>query len=183
MGVYVSLSKASQITGKSKSVIYNSLKNGVLSYVSKDTNGYKIDMAELCRVFNIKENQEQTEPVLKNNLERNETPNAPPKNAHEIEILKLKLIHAEKLVEIYKDQANIYKEQAENWKKQANQLLLQSPQSPKNDIKKLVRDELINIIRKKTTTKKQSQTIILWPIVMTDIDVIVFLYYLDRGDS
>ena len=147
MSVYVSLSKASKITGKSKSVIYNSLKNGVLSYVSKDIKGYKIDMAELCRVFNIKENQEQAEPVFKNNLERNETPNATPKNAHEIEILKLKLNHAEKLAETYK-------EQAENWKKQANQLLLQSPKNDKNDIKKLVRDELINIIRKKRQQKK-----------------------------
>lgn len=153
MSVYVSLSKASKITGKSKSVIYNSLKNGVLSYVSKDIKGYKIDMAELCRVFNIKENQEQTEPVLKNNLERNETPNATIKNAQEIEILKLKLNHAEKLAETYKEQANIYKDQAENWKKQANQLLLQSPQNDKNDIKKLVRDELINIIRKKRQQK------------------------------
>ena len=146
MSVYVSLSKASKITGKSKSVIYNSLKNGVLSYVSKDTNGYKIDMAELCRVFEIKQKTEQLEPVFKNDLERNETPNATIKNAQEIEILKLKLSHAEKLAEIYKSEA-------ESWKKQANQLLLQSPQSPKNDIKKLVRDELLNIIRKKRQQK------------------------------
>ena len=152
MSVYVSLSKASKITGKSKSVIYNSLKNGVLSYVSKDTNGYKIDMAELYRVFEIKEKPERPEPVLKNDLERFRTPKEPPQNDQEIEILKLKLNHAEKLAEIYK-------EQAENWKKQANQLLLQSPQNDKNDIKKLVRDELINIIRKKRQ-KQWSQTIV-----------------------
>jgi hypothetical protein len=146
MSVYVSLSKASKITGKSKSVIYNSLKNGVLSYVSKDTNGYKIDIAELYRVFEIKERPERPEPVFKNDLERNETPNAPPKNDQEIEILKLKLSHAEELAEVYKSEA-------ENWKKQANQLLQQSSQSPKNDIKKLIRDELINIIRKKRQQK------------------------------
>ena len=139
---YLTAGEASKMAGVSKATICRALKNGKLSYISIDTYGYKIDPAELSRVYNIKR-YELSQSVL---MKRSETPNETPRNDHEIELLKLKLEHAKKIAEIYK-------EQAEKWQKQASQLLLRSPQSDKNDIKKLVRDELINIIRKKRQQK------------------------------
>lgn len=46
-----SLNQAAKEAGKSTSTISKYLKNGKLSYVSKDEGGYKIDPAELFRVF------------------------------------------------------------------------------------------------------------------------------------
>jgi hypothetical protein len=143
---YLTIGEASKLAKVNKSTISRALKSGRMSYVSKDSDGYKIDPAELSRVFKLQPTETPATVAMQRSAPPNETPNATIKNAHEIEILKLKLNHAEKLVEIYKDQA-------ENWKKQAHQLLLQSPKNDKNDIKKLVRDELINIMRKKRQQK------------------------------
>jgi len=48
---FLTLSQAAKQTGKSKSVISKALKDGTLSYNEKDSAGYKIDPAELFRVF------------------------------------------------------------------------------------------------------------------------------------
>lgn len=52
---YISLSRAASLTGKSKSVISQALKSGKISYISKDSSGYKIDPSELFRVFSKNE--------------------------------------------------------------------------------------------------------------------------------
>lgn len=62
--MYLSLSQAAAKTGKSKSVLSKLLKNGTISYISKDNNGYRIDPSELERVFperpeNPKKEQEE----------------------------------------------------------------------------------------------------------------------------
>jgi len=49
--MYLSLSQAAEEAGVSKSTISKYLNNGKLSYVEKDEGGYKIDPAELFRVF------------------------------------------------------------------------------------------------------------------------------------
>lgn len=49
--MYLSLSEAAKEAGRSKSTIFKALKNGDLSYKDKTAAGYKIDPAELFRVF------------------------------------------------------------------------------------------------------------------------------------
>lgn len=58
---YISLNEAAKLTGRAKSTISKALKNGKMSYVSKDskTGAYEIDPAEAERVFPSK--QETTE--------------------------------------------------------------------------------------------------------------------------
>ncbi len=52
-GPYISLNEAAKLTGRAKSTISKALKNGKMSYVSKDskTGAYEIDPAEAKRVF------------------------------------------------------------------------------------------------------------------------------------
>lgn len=48
---FLTLSQAAKLSGKSKSLIFKSIKSGKLSFIEKTTAGYKIDPAELERVF------------------------------------------------------------------------------------------------------------------------------------
>lgn len=50
---FISLNEAAELTGRAKSTISKALKNGKMSYVSKDpeTGQYEIDPAEAFRVF------------------------------------------------------------------------------------------------------------------------------------
>ncbi len=50
---YISLNDAAKLTGRAKSTISKALKNGKISYVSRDdeTGAYEIDPAEALRVF------------------------------------------------------------------------------------------------------------------------------------
>lgn len=81
--MYLTLSQAAKRAGKSKGTISKYLKNGKLSYVSKDDNGYQIDPSELSRVF------PNCEPKTPQN-EQSRTPMNPKENAQndrEIELL------------------------------------------------------------------------------------------------
>ena len=49
--MHFTLGQAAKETGKSKATISKYLNNGKLSFLSKNTSGYKIDAAELFRVF------------------------------------------------------------------------------------------------------------------------------------
>jgi hypothetical protein len=49
--IYLTLGQAAKETGQSKSTIFKALESGKLSYVEKTSVGYKIDPAELFRVF------------------------------------------------------------------------------------------------------------------------------------
>jgi hypothetical protein len=62
---YWTLGQAAKETGRSKSLLHKALKSGRLSFVSKDSSGYKIDPAELYRVFP----QEHTPEVEKERLD------------------------------------------------------------------------------------------------------------------
>lgn len=48
---FLSLGQSAKLVGKSKTTISNALKDGRLSYIEKTKAGYKIDPAELMRVF------------------------------------------------------------------------------------------------------------------------------------
>ncbi len=117
----VSLSEASRLTGKSKSVISNALKKGIMSYVSKDLMGYKIDTSELFRVFD----KRTDEPVLEP-LER--TIQNPIENGHEKEILELKVKHLEEKLRMVERENEYLRQDKDQWQKQASQLLLSPPQ-------------------------------------------------------
>ncbi len=117
---YLSLSAAAKSTGKSKSVLSKALKNGDLSYVSKDANGYKIDPAELFRVF--PKSTAANEPK-----ERSRTAAENPQNAFRIKEFELRLEATAKERDFYKDQVEKIETDRDDWKKQAQTLLLQSP--------------------------------------------------------
>jgi len=49
--MYVTLGEAAKLTGKSKTSILRAIKDGRLSYAEKNEHSYKIDTAELFRVY------------------------------------------------------------------------------------------------------------------------------------
>lgn len=49
--MYLTLGQAAKQTGKSKATLSKYIRLGKLSYVSKDSTGYKLDPAEVFRVF------------------------------------------------------------------------------------------------------------------------------------
>ena len=116
----MTLGEAAKATGKSKTTISKYLHNGKLSYLGKDDSGYKIDPAELFRVFPpIDSNRERS-------LTRNITGVTPENNTDykaQIEILKVKL-------ESEKNRADNLQIERDDWKEQAQKLLLQAPQKP-----------------------------------------------------
>ena len=114
----MTLGEAAKATGKSKTTISKYIKNGRLSFLSKDENGYQIEPSELFRVFppvNSKYGQSLTPEV---------TPITPENNSNlntQLEILKVKL-------EAEKNRADNLQIERDDWKDQAQKLLLQAPQ-------------------------------------------------------
>lgn len=49
----MTLNQAAKVSGRSKATISKALKQGRLSYVAKDSDGYQIDPSELNRVFPV----------------------------------------------------------------------------------------------------------------------------------
>ena len=129
-GTYLSLNEASKLSGRAKSTLSKALKNGKLSYVSKDekTGAYKIDPAELLRVF--------PETPNSSNSDRKETHGKPHENsALETE---LKALRQEKITSL-ENQIEELKTERDEWRKQAQQLALQPPadNNPKGFFKRL----------------------------------------------
>ncbi len=137
----VSLSEASRLTGKSKSLISNALKKGIISYVSKDLKGYKIDTSELFRVFE----KRTEEPVL----ERPErTIQNPIKNGQEREIFELKIKHLEEKLRMMEEKISDLKAEKDKWEQQSKywrqlNFLKLKPAEPVED-----REELIKRVQK-----------------------------------
>jgi hypothetical protein len=123
---YLSLSQAAEETGKSKSVISKALKTGKISHNGKDESGYKIDPAELFRVFpkNPANNDKNT------SKERLRTQENDIENVFKIKELEIKLEAENKEKSFYKEQYSKIEIDRDDWKKQAQTLLLQSPQKP-----------------------------------------------------
>jgi len=121
---YLTLSQASKETGKSKSVISKALKDGTMSYVAKDESGYKIDPAELFRVF-------PQNPVLEREIERSRTPERTGENALDVSMLQVenKVLYAriqdkdERIAELKEERQDLQRER-DKWHETANKLLL-----------------------------------------------------------
>ena len=87
----LTLGQAAKVCGRSKPTLSNALKNGRLSYIEKTPSGYKIDPAELNRVF----------PYSLSNLENNQslTHSLTPSNTVGEDVLRAKLDASERRLE------------------------------------------------------------------------------------
>ncbi len=126
---YFTLSQAAKETGKSKSVISKSLSNGTLSYVEKNDSGYKIDPAELFRVYPKK--NERTLSERKQRTAKN--PNENSMLQRENEILLERLREKDELIDDLKTDRNHWRHQATNLlTDQSNKANISLIQSVKN---------------------------------------------------
>lgn len=121
--MYLSLNQAAKETGKSKATISKYIRDGKLSVIEKSDSGYKIDPAELFRVFG-------KNPETSGTRYRSRTPELspiiPPANTaemKEIELLRERLAEKNEIIEDLRQERN-------DWKDQAQKLLLKSPEKP-----------------------------------------------------
>lgn len=100
--MYLSLGQAAKATGKSKSTISKALNSGKISYVSKDSSGFKIDPAELFRVYPKSEHRNVAN-------EQSETPKANTETQHIIKVLEVQLEAANEKVNALEADKEDYK--------------------------------------------------------------------------
>ena len=105
---YLSLRQAAERCGKSKATISNALKSGKISYIEKTKLGYKIDPAELYRVY-PRVQSEPKEGHLKTSTEQ-----------IEIKVLKTKLEAKEAMIERLQAEVEDLRQQRDKWENQAN---------------------------------------------------------------
>lgn len=94
-GTFLSLGQAAEACGRAKSTISKALSSGELSYVEKTKKGYKIDPAELFRVFPNKRSEETA-------VEQSETLKETVENSAlqaSLEVMEQRLADAEKTIE------------------------------------------------------------------------------------
>lgn len=117
----VGVTRATELTGKSKSTIQRAMKSGKLSY--DIDNGTKlIDVSELERVYGMVSATETTsntpaEPSYETELQK-------ARHALELDRLELKLKMLEDTLDNANDQIDDLKSQRDSWQKQAQQVLL-----------------------------------------------------------
>jgi len=127
-GIYLSLSQAAKETGKSKSVISKALKDGTISHNGKGSNGYKIEPAELFRVF-------PQNAVLKMDSDRSSTPIERAKNdlensykirelEFELQVKDQTITSREKEIEKAETQIEDLRKDRDSWRNQAETLAL-----------------------------------------------------------
>lgn len=117
---YFSLSRAAKESGKSKSVIHKALDDGTLSFVEKTKAGYKIDPAELFRVFP----KEPKKTFENDNTERSRTTENGAENTLKIRELELKLEAETQQKAFFKEQLQKLEQDRNEWRNQAQRLLL-----------------------------------------------------------
>ncbi len=98
--MYLTLGQAAKKTGKSKATISKYIRSGKLSYVSKDSTGYKLDPAEVFRVF----------APVNVDAERSLTPIVNTAQALEVELLREMLERERQIVDYLRNKLD----QAEN---------------------------------------------------------------------
>ena len=127
-GMYLTLNQAAKAANKSPSTIHKALKSGRLSYASKDDNGYKIDPAELFRVFpkaNGKNTESERIRIKENGGERS---GEYPANTQDFETelskkdAEITALKTER--DLYKVQNEKIEQQCENWENRFDKLLL-----------------------------------------------------------
>ena len=126
---YLSLNQAAKETGKAKATIHKALKDGRLSYIEKGSSGYKIDPAELFRVF------PRTTDTTTN--EQSQTPVNTYENTIKIKELELTVdnlqekltLRKEQIQELQKNNDDL-REDRNHWRNQAERLALTHQTSP-----------------------------------------------------
>lgn len=124
---FLSLNQAAKAVNKSPSTISKYLKNGKLSYVSKDNYGYKIDRSELIRVFPdansepIREKKDRTIANTENTTNEYIDLRVKAELSQEREKLQ------EKQIRVLEDRVKELQTERDDWKEQAQTLLLQAP--------------------------------------------------------
>ena len=146
---HLTAGEASRLAGVSKATICRALKSGKLSYISNDSDGYKIDPAELSRVYNVKHHETPQGVAMK----RYETPSETPQNDHEKEISELKIKHLEEKLRIVEEKIDDLKAERDKWEQQSKywrqlNFLRLKPAEPVED-----REELIKRVQKDTINK------------------------------
>jgi len=116
--VYLTLGQAAKETGRSKATIFKALNSGVLSFVEKTPAGYKIDPAELFRVF------PKGGPSVNENTKNEQSRTV--ENDPETVFLRREN-------ELLRQQIEREREQADHWRRQATALLTHQPE-PKAEL-------------------------------------------------
>lgn len=129
---YITLGQAAQISGWSKSRLSKALKSGEISHVGKDGAGYRLDPAEVLRVFPKKRHERKNA--------QSETPSKTPENSGlntELEALREQVKTAslerererallnqqiESLRERHREQIDLYRDRLERADREKDQL-------------------------------------------------------------
>ncbi len=146
---HLTAGEASRLAGVSKATICRALKSGKLSYISNDSDGYKIDPAELSRVYNVKHHETPQGVAMK----RSATPDATPQEDHEKELLELKIKYLEEKLIMMEEKISDLKAEKDKWEQQSKywrqlNFLRLKPAEPVED-----REDLIKRIQKDTINK------------------------------
>lgn len=148
----VGIQRAAELTGKSKSTIQRSLKNGKLSF-DKDTSGRRvIDVSELDRVFGLVSDAATSKDAV-SSTPQNDTKLQ--EQTLEIERLKMQVTMLTTQLDDARDQIIDLKAQRDQWQKQASQVLITSQFS--QDEARNLRDELTRRKEQMILRKKQIQ--------------------------
>jgi hypothetical protein len=128
--MYLSLGKAAKEAGVAKSTISKALSSGKLSYQEKNSDGYKIDPAELFRVYPKSAKTDAAEPSLNDwQLGQADAETMPYSAKFEIQLAGLKSLIAEKdrrITDLEADRVQLREDRhrlTENWQEERVRLL------------------------------------------------------------
>lgn len=122
--MYLTLNQAAKEANKSPSTIHKAIKSGRLSVHSKDEGGYKIDPAELFRVF-PKVNKANTKSEQKKTPEnRDEYKGEYLELKHKLELTEKDLEHEKQKSKALETERNKWEEESQKWQQQAERLSL-----------------------------------------------------------
>lgn len=149
----VGVTRATELTGKSKSTIQRAMKSGKVSYDVE--NGTKlIDVSELERVYGIVSTSDTQEKSLEPSYE---TELQKAKHALEIDRLELKIKMLEDLLDNANMQIDDLKSQRDSWQKQAQQVLLTTEYSQKQSDERITELQQREEARQKAIAAKRQQ--------------------------
>jgi hypothetical protein len=122
-----SLGQAAKAAGVSKSTISKALSTGRLSYVEKDSAGYRIDPAELHRVFPLKPRETGAHTPTPNDHEHHANTSAAEEQAR---LLAVELAGTKALLEEKDRRITDLEADRNEWRKQAQVLAITDQSTP-----------------------------------------------------
>lgn len=128
--MHYTLGQAAKATGISKTTISKALKSGRLSYVEKSSAGYKIDPAELDRVWPVtplEQGKGDDRQPLKSSA-ADTVSDRHPSPVGGLGMVEKQAYEAQ--IDMLKDRVDELKEQRDKWEKQAERLSLTQQKQP-----------------------------------------------------